>query len=379
MNDTRANVGFMPDRQNFDLQYMELTQMNMSNIIINLYAQVVANPERFSRHPHIDLRNNGGVIPAGTYQYSASPTTPMEKLWAMAHRTTYPWTVAWTGSEDITDNTFIIVYEGDGTNTFDPTMETFNSDTVTWKVSDGDSDAAQGTKTTGAATSHAYPTGTPYIPSSGRHTMEINVATGITNVKSLNIDGDGIRYVTIQVLTACEQIYAYSNDIEEFDLKDLSRTASNMYINMYQQTKITGKLSNLPTGITALWISGCSLITGSTDDISTGLTIFDSRWSTITIGDLSRFTALINVTIDGMGLSQVQVDEIIDRIYQAVITNPDHFTNPTPLLYIGSNSEYDNAAPSGTYQYAANPSTGLEKVYYLEHLATHTWDITYHT
>jgi len=67
------------------------------------------------------------------------------------------------------------------------------------------------------------------------------------------------------------------------------------------------------------------------------------------------------------------VDTVIDSAYQAVVADPNHFTAVNPKLRIEANNE----APTGTYQYSATPSTGLEKVYYLCHLASHAWTITW--
>ena len=57
--------------------------------------------------------------------------------------------------------------------------------------------------------------------------------------------------------------------------------------------------------------------------------------------------------------------------------NRADFTDSAPELNIAG----DNAAPSGTYQYSATPSTGLEKVYALvnddDGEGFNTWSITY--
>jgi hypothetical protein len=73
------------------------------------------------------------------------------------------------------------------------------------------------------------------------------------------------------------------------------------------------------------------------------------------------------------GMTQSEVDTIIDDIY----TNRANYTSATPSMNIGGT----NAAPSGTYQYSATPSTGKEKIYALvnddDAEGFNKWTITY--
>jgi len=79
-----------------------------------------------------------------------------------------------------------------------------------------------------------------------------------------------------------------------------------------------------------------------------------------------------------MRLNQASVDAVIDAIYRAVVADANHYTAATPIvLQIGGSGGLINAAPSGTYQYVAGPSTGLEKIYYLNHLSAHAWLVAF--
>jgi hypothetical protein len=84
-------------------------------------------------------------------------------------------------------------------------------------------------------------------------------------------------------------------------------------------------------------------------------------------------TGIVIILTDNCSEDQPTVNDVIDRIY----ADRAFFTYAAPRLYIGGN----NAAPSGIYQYAATPSTALEKVYALENdddlEGFNKWDITY--
>ena len=72
-------------------------------------------------------------------------------------------------------------------------------------------------------------------------------------------------------------------------------------------------------------------------------------------------------------MSSTDCDNLLQRIY----TDRASFTYATPALDIGGS----NGTPSGTYQYAATPSTGLEYAYALENdddgEGFNKWSITY--
>jgi hypothetical protein len=124
---------------------------------------------------------------------------------------------------------------------------------------------------------------------------------------------------------------------------------------------------------------GCFLgenhnVIGNLSDLSSNFWDFTIEQNDNVVFDgISHMTYAHDIRLANNNRSQAEVDTIIDGLYDAVIANPNHFSHSTPSLKIGG----DNAAPSGTYQYSANPSTGLEKVYFLCHLDTHHWLINW--
>jgi hypothetical protein len=153
---------------------------------------------------------------------------------------------------------------------------------------------------------------------------------------------------------------------------------------LYPAYPITGKFSDLPDTITYIYLKNIALLS-ITDTLSnlpasvTTLIIFDCDGHSITGGSSAMAaTAIEQITIYNLfsseGYSAASLDSILERIY----TDRMLFTDATPALNIGGAS---NATPSGVYQYAAAPSTGLEYAYALENdddgEGFNTWNITY--
>lgn len=97
----------------------------------------------------------------------------------------------------------------------------------------------------------------------------------------------------------------------------------------------------------------------------------------VTVSDWSELSA-IHHSAWANSLDQAEVDAIIAALYADRFL----FTHPTPSInlasYLGAGT---NAAPSGTYQYSANPTTGLEMIYALvendDDEPRPNWTITY--
>lgn len=160
-------------------------------------------------------------------------------------------------------------------------------------------------------------------------------------------------------------------------LADISRVATDLLLG--DCPLITGDLSDLPSTIQQVRLFGNSLITGDLSDLPANITYFSAYGSaSILTGSVSQITKIRTLLIYNMGWDSDDVDTVIDSIYQAVVADPNHFTYAGPIvLQIGGSGGTANAAPSGVYQEATPPTTGLEKVYYLTHLAAHTWAITW--
>jgi hypothetical protein len=119
---------------------------------------------------------------------------------------------------------------------------------------------------------------------------------------------------------------------------ELSATLQELFLHSNANATATFTLGTIPSEMRRMNIhsSGCSIEAGATPMSCTGL---------------------YNLYINSLGLSASVVDAILERIYldRAI------FTNAAPILQIHGT----NAAPSGVYQDAAVPSTGLEYVYKL--------------
>jgi hypothetical protein len=85
--------------------------------------------------------------------------------------------------------------------------------------------------------------------------------------------------------------------------------------------------------------------------------LYNNQLDSIVTGSFVGANALNDVRLQSNGMVQSVVDEIVEQIY----SNRANYTSTTPSMNIGGT----NAAPSGTYQYSAAPSTGKEKIYAL--------------
>jgi hypothetical protein len=150
-------------------------------------------------------------------------------------------------------------------------------------------------------------------------------------------------------------------------------------LNLSGDANVSGtfSLADLPASMTQLILyNTSSTITGSLSDLPASMTrlILGSTSSTITGGATAvAATGMTFIITENCSEDQATVNDVIDRIY----ADRALFTYAAPSLDIGGN----NAAPSGIYQYAATPSTALEKVYALENdddlEGFNKWDIAY--
>lgn len=141
---------------------------------------------------------------------------------------------------------------------------------------------------------------------------------------------------------------------------------------------MTGDLSgwSLPSSMTYLTLAQCGT-TGSTSGwtLPAGMAYFDVSATTMTgTPALAAGThAMDYYNVQNCGLSQANVDAIISSIY----ARRANFGSTSPELLIGGT----NAAPSGTYQASATPTTGKEMIYALANDPNaegfKKWSITY--
>jgi hypothetical protein len=159
-------------------------------------------------------------------------------------------------------------------------------------------------------------------------------------------------------------------------LAGLPASMTHLYLYVTSST-ITGSLAGLPASMTYLYLNNTSsTITGALSDLPASMSYLHlgNTSSTITGGATAvSATGMTLIITENCSEDQATVNDVIDRIY----ADRALFTYAAPSLDIGGN----NAAPSGIYQYAATPSTALEKVYALENdddlEGFNKWDIAY--
>lgn len=281
-------------------------------------------------------------------------------------------------------NELIFFYTGNASATCDPTITTSQSTDVYWAPDDGPV-----VKTTG--TTHAF----SYVPGAGNRRCKVTVVGGLKLVTSLDCNTDAITF--IKNISKCPLVsfYGYSNASMSNPLSDFSRVSGNLWLSgntacagnvaslnraitsfrIPSTPQIIGLLSDLPRTIVGEVRMEASALSGPLDGLPPGIQYLYLHTSPgVTGGSIAHITGIRDVRLLNMAWNQETVDGVIDYLYQAVVADANHFTYAGPMaLQIGGT----NAAPSGIYQYAATPSTGLEKVYFLNHLAAHAWAIVY--
>lgn len=277
----------------------------------------------------------------------------------------------------------VFSYTGNGVSTFTISITTVSS-TITWFPDDSSPVVTTGT-------SHSL----SYVPSSGNHICRIVFSHGLSSVIRFWVVSMPIVSIDLYKFTNLDTVVWESNTSFVFDLSRLPLKMTT--IDFHQCNTITGDLSSIPAGVTSLTVAGSTAITGSLSSLSRSITFLylsslnkvtgsvsllsplltDCRLnscSSISSGDISHLTAIQSMNLSQIGTwTQSDVDLLIDYLYQAVLLDPEHFTYSHPYLNIGGTTP----TPSGVYQFSASPSTGLEKLYYLSHLASHSWVVVW--
>ncbi len=144
-------------------------------------------------------------------------------------------------------------------------------------------------------------------------------------------------------------------------LADLPTSMIRLYLYNTSST-ITGTLADLPASMIHLYLYNTpSTITGSLADLPASMTYLRlyNTPSTITGGtSVITCTNIYDLHLENTNMQQSDIDDCLHRIY----TDRALFTTSNHLINIAGT----NPPPSGTYQYAANPSTGKEYAYALE-------------
>jgi hypothetical protein len=209
-----------------------------------------------------------------------------------------------------------------------------------------------GTQLTGASISHTY-------ASAGTKTVTLGPATLYEYVTALVINGDNLTSISIQPLINLANFQCFNNEISSLDISD-----NDALVTLYiQNNLLTGTAPTVSTKPDlANYRVDNNLLTGTAPTVSSNpemlrYHINNNQFSDVPAGMFVGCTKILIIHAQDNGFSQIVVDNVIDQIYALRAI----FTNAAPSMNIGGT----NAAPSGTYQYSATPSTGKEKIYAL--------------
>lgn len=280
----------------------------------------------------------------------------------------------------------IIYHDPTGAATFDPSLTTSVSTTVIWQTEAGT------TVTTG--TSHAL----SYTPTAGPKVCKITVLAGLRSVTGIDCNSDLIT--TVKNLRKCpitSPCYLYINASLTVDLADIPLATNIALIG----TNVRGSLSSISRSATKIEVPA-SIVTGSLADLPVTVSVSVQLQSCtgITPASIAHLVAIRDLRIYSMGWNATGVDTVLLSASDAVWADANRYTYASPSMRIGGT----NATPGGSsgadttdplvtpgsgnsnadWQWDAGKSahkalTGKAAVYYLTHLATHTWAITYAT
>ena len=208
---------------------------------------------------------------------------------------------------------------GPATGTFDPTIGVSRSRPATLLFGDGSSESKTGTS---LDFSHTYP------------------ADGVWRAR--------LRGVPLREITS---IYAKDDLVTE--IRHLRRCVRLGVLEVPTNPSLRASLRDVPAGVTYLYVGGCPLITGDLSDVPAGVTTLYAYSSPlISPVGIHLLTSISEIQIYSNGYSSAIVDAVLEEMY----THRMSFTAAAPYLNIGGT----NAAPSGLYQDATPPTTGLE-------------------
>lgn len=235
---------------------------------------------------------------------------------------------------------------GPGTGTFDPTIEVSRSRPATLQYGDGSVEQKSGTSLSFSHTYNADGTWRARL----RH---------VPCREIVSIDGRSDSLIALRNLRRCVRLVsliAYDNALLSMPLRDVPAGVTTLSVR--DCPLITGDLSDVPAGVTILSVDGCPRITGDLSDLPAGVTILYAYVApSISPVGIQHLTDISDIRINSNNYSTAVVDSVLLAMYNSRMG----FTAAAPSLQIGGT----NAAPSGTYQNADPPTTGLEYVYKL--------------
>lgn len=204
----------------------------------------------------------------------------------------------------------------------------------------------------------------------------VTVAGGhVTRItlNSNNLTGD-IGDIDWGNLTSLIYLYLNSNSISG-DIANVSGLTSLTRLYCHA-TSVSGDIVNLGglTSLNILYLYAAS-VSGDIANLGglTSLTNLHLYTTSVSAGTIGTLVATRDCQIQNCGWSQAAVDALLADMYAERAA----FTYATPSLNVGAN----NSVPSGVYQDATPPTTGLEYVFKLANdpdaEGFNTWTITY--
>lgn len=229
--------------------------------------------------------------------------------------------------------------------TFNPTIVASDTSGIVWDFGDGSATY------TGGTPSHTYADGTQ---------------------KTVTITFDDPSLVTQLNFFSQSMTGEWPlSSLADFTALDQFRVYNNAALN------VSGGLADAPAGLSQLSLNATSsTITGSLADAPAGMTylyLFNTLSNISGGASAMAATGIREIYVHSSSTSQANINDILLRLY----TDRASFTYAVPSLNVGGT----NPDPSGVYQDATPPTTGLEYAYKLvndpDSEGFNTWTVTY--
>jgi hypothetical protein len=300
----------------------------------------------------------------------------------------------------------LVIYHSPlGSLTFDPSLTTSVSTTVAWSTEAGI------TETTG--TTHNF----SYTPTAGPKKCTVTVRGGLGLVTGIDCQADSITSIkNINSANKAATITCYTNPSLAFFAVPPSVTTFKNSACLVAGTPLSlllnvtsydiggacyGTFSQFNRLATMIYCAGnLSAVTGTLVDLPAVLQIGWFYNSTgITAASIDHLVAIRDLRIYLMGWNAANVDTVLLSASDAVWLDANHYTyggaGTGPSLRIDSNAVPGGSVGADTTDPAVTPGngnsnadwqwidtahkalTGKAAVWYLTHLATHTWAVVY--
>jgi lysophospholipase L1-like esterase len=208
------------------------------------------------------------------------------------------------------------------------------------------------------------------ISGTGYTSCELGPVSLYPYITKLDANGDGLVGTwtarELALLPALEEIHMYTNTSWGLvcTTAELPATLRKMYLDNTSYSVISGPIGALPVGMTHIGVmnSACSM-SGPLADFPAGVVYVSASNSALNIsGGVSPIACVAVATIDlgasqPTGMTQANVDDLLLRLY----TDRASLTAATLTVTITGSTP----APSGVFQNATPPTTGLEYAYKL--------------